>query len=305
MKKVKHFTNDQLRQLVGEQLEAKLWLNGMMNEIRRRPNEIPCNEGEIPSMVIPFASGEEKAEWGFAAGMSCLTQGEDGCIVVRNAEHFPSCAVLALLSLLYDAGAAAGKEVALKLRYADSPEIKQFLDLLSEAEKKLPRVTIRRFGDLPKEEVPEAANRKAFPLGKGVGVVHQLQQTDVARFAAVVQCVNGSFHVKDNLTITDGSWNVLQEHCPLISIMGLDNTEVNDSDDLPQDNFVAYFAMWFPPDTMAFDGLMLIKEEQAPEFVPRTMPAEVSIRPQEKEQERTEGEPQGKGLFGKIKSIFK
>ena len=78
MIKVAHITNGQLLQLVGSQLSAKLWFTGMMNELRRYPKEIPCEAGEIPSMRIPFASGEEKVEWGFAAGMSCLRQNPDG-----------------------------------------------------------------------------------------------------------------------------------------------------------------------------------------------------------------------------------
>ena len=89
MIKSKHITNAQVNQLVGGELCVKLWFNGLMNEIRRYPNEIPCDFNEIPSMIIPFASGEEKVEWGFTAGMSCLSLGPDNSVIIKNAEHFP------------------------------------------------------------------------------------------------------------------------------------------------------------------------------------------------------------------------
>ena len=92
MVKVKHIDAQQLNMIVGNQLGNELWINGMFNEIRRCPNEIPCDAGEIPSMTIPMLSGEEKVEWGFTAGMSCLIQNEDGSITVRRAGHFPACA---------------------------------------------------------------------------------------------------------------------------------------------------------------------------------------------------------------------
>ncbi len=295
MIKVKHFSDVQLGQLVGNQLGMKLWMNGMMNEIRRYPNEIPCEADEVPSTIIPFASGPEKVEWGFAAGMSCLSQDETGSIIVRNAEHFPSCAVLALLSLLYDAGVSAGKNISLRLRYNDNPEMRPFLSLLGEAQQKLPHVTIKRDGSLPKEDKNTvSAKRKVFPVGSSACAVLQLNQTDVGRFIAVVRGISGSLHVRDSLTITDGSCNVLQEHCPVISISSMNNQSVDDSSALSGDTFIVYFAMWFPPNTPAFDGMMLIREDPAPVFVSRPMPAAVSIQPERKN-----------SLFDRIKSAFK
>lgn len=282
--------------MVGDQLGVKLWLNGMMNEIRRYPNEIPCFEKEIPSMILPFASGDEKVEWGFTAGMSCLSPGENGSVIIRNAEHFPACTVLALLSLLHDAGAADKKKITLTIQYADTPELKPFLDLLGEAEKKLPNVTIRRNGTLQKEERKPQQQRKIIPLGNSIFIVLELHQTDVGRFVAKVRGIDGSIHLKDDLTVTDGRWNVLQEHCPVTVISGTDQKSVADSDDVPGDDFYVAFAMWFPPNTPAFEGMILIRETQTPAFTPRPMPPAVSLL--------TEKATSSGSWIAKIKSLF-
>lgn len=281
MIRVRHITSEQLGKLVGDQLGSKLWIQGMMNEIRRYPNEIPCESNEIPSMILPFATGEQKVEWGFTAGMSCLSPGEDGAVIVRNADHFPSCAVLAILSLLYDADAAAGKKITLKLRYTDGPQLKPFLDLLHEAEQKLQQVTFEKDGTLPAEPRPSAAApRKLMPIGSAVCVVQGLQQIDVGRFAAKVRCVDGSVRVKDDLTVTDSKWTVLQEHCPVTLISNANNRTVDCSDKLDEDAFFVCLAMWFPPNTPAFDGMCFVAENKAPLFTPAKMPPAVVIKPE-------------------------
>ncbi|MBR3178724.1 MAG: hypothetical protein IKF49_04360 [Clostridia bacterium] len=295
MIKSKHITNAQVNQLVGGELCVKLWFNGLMNEIRRYPNEIPCDFNEIPSMIIPFASGEEKVEWGFTAGMSCLSLGPDNSVIIKNAEHFPACTMLALLSLLYDSGITQGKDIELKLRYADSAELKPFLNLLDEAERKLTHVTIRRDGTLPKENRPAQSVRSIFPIGNSVCVVRKLHQIDIGRFCAEVRCIDGSISVRDDITITDGNWKVLQEHCPVTLITSLNNKNVSCSDDLSEDDFAVSFAMWFPADTPAFDGMALIREEQPPQFTPRPMPSRIELYPVKKES----------GLLSRLKGMFK
>lgn len=40
MIKVKHFMSEQLGKLVGDELEARLWMSGMMNELRRFPRSV-------------------------------------------------------------------------------------------------------------------------------------------------------------------------------------------------------------------------------------------------------------------------
>ena len=76
MIKVNHISSEHVIQMVGAGLCNELWVNGMMNELRRHPNAIPCSPGEIPSMLIPKCYGPEKVEWGFTAGMSCLVTEE-------------------------------------------------------------------------------------------------------------------------------------------------------------------------------------------------------------------------------------
>jgi hypothetical protein len=281
--------SEQLGKLVGDELGARLWMNGMMNELRRYPNEIPCEPGEIPSMILPSTSGFDKVEWGFTAGMSCLVPNQDGSITVRNAEHFPASAVLALLSLLYDAGAAERKKITVSLVIPQNPRIKPFLDLLNEAEKKLSSVTIKR---LPGEEnvpCPEE-KRTVADLESSMFVVRSLNQTDIGRFAAEVVCVSGSIRVGDDLTVTDGDFTVLQEHCPVTLIVSKDNQKVRCSDDLDDDDFFVCFAMWFPPDFPPISKMFLIKESQTPPFTPVKMPPAAVIRP----------EP-NKGLFSWLK----
>ncbi len=281
MIKVRHFTNKQMDEMVGPQLGAKLWITGMMNELRRYPNEIPCEENEIPSMIIPFASGPEKVEWGFTAGMSCLSRNEDGSVEVRNAEHFPSCALLALLSLLYDAGVTAGKKVSVTLSVPETAETKAFRDLLQEAKAKVTNAEIvtRMSDPTPKPSVPR---RSGLDISNGMLVVQSLQQIDIGRFVAKVTNVNGQFRVHDDMTVTDGKFNVLQEHCPLMQIVSADNKVVQDSSELGTKVFFVNFAMWFPKDTPAFDGLVLVKEAETPHFEPRKMPPAITLEAEKK-----------------------
>lgn len=55
------------------------------------------------------------------------------------------------------------------------------------------------------------------------------------------------------------------------------------------------FAMWFPADTPAFDGMALIREEQPPQFTPRPMPSRIELYPVKKES----------GLLSRLKGMFK
>lgn len=290
MIRVKHFMSEQLGKLVGDEFGAKLWMNGMMNELRRYPNEIPCEPGEIPSMILPSTPGFDKVEWGFTAGMSCLVPNQDGSITVRNAEHFPASTVLALLSLLYDAGAAEGKKIAVSLVIPQNPQIKPFLDLLNEAEKKLNSVTIKRLPGAGENVPSPEEKRKAADPGNSMFVVRSLNQTDIGRFAAEVMRVSGSIRVGDDLTITNGDFNVLQEHCPVTLIVSKDNRKVGCSDDLDDNDFFVCFAMWFPPDFPPLSRMILVKEAQTPPFTPAKMPPAAVIRPEPK-----------KGLFSWLK----
>lgn len=272
MYKIKHISNQQLNDMVGTTLGAKLWVVGMMNELRRYPNEIPCEPNEIPSMCIPFATGDEKVEWGFAAGTSCLSTNQDGSILVQNAEHFPNCAVLAILNLLYDGGITNGKKFSIKLHIPNSPEIKVFTDLLTEISTALRNLSITKVM-VPKAPVQNQHNTRAvLAVKNSVGVVQALNQIDIGRFVVKVNCVNGSFRVGDNITVTDGSFQLLQEHCPVMQIVSPTNQVVQSSDDLDDDVFFINLAMWFPPNTPPFNGLMIIKETVQPPFTPRPMP---------------------------------
>lgn len=282
--------SEQLGKLVGDELGAKLWINGMMDELRRHPNEIPCEPGEIPSMILPSASGFEKVEWGFTAGMSCLVPNQDGSITVRNAEHFPASALLALLSLLYDAGAAEGKKISVSLVIPQSPQIQPFLDLLSEAEKKMSSVTINRLPGTAEDAPRPKETRKALDLENSMFVVRSLNQTFLGRFTAEVRHVSGSIRVGDDLTVTDGDFTVLQEHCPVIAIVSKDDHEVSCSDDLDGDDFYIYLAMWFPRDYPVIPKMILVKETQTPPFAPAKMPPVAVISPEPK-----------KGLFSWLK----
>lgn len=304
MVKVRHISSQQLNQLVGPQLGTKLWVLGMMNELRRYPNEIPCEAGEIPSMRIPFASGEEKVEWGFVAGMSCLTQNRDGSILVQNADHFPSCATLAILSLLHDAGAAEGKQISFTLQIPDSPQNKEFRELLTEAAAKLRSTTIQQVSVSPAADRPAVAHRVVMPLAGCLGVVQSLSQTDIGRFVVQVKCVNGSFRVGDDATVTDGGFHVLQEHCPITRIVSSSNQVVQCSDDLDEDVCFLCIAMWFPPDTPPFNGLYIFKENESPAFTPRPMPSPVVLQVRQEEASKPANHNQGekksfwKRLFG-------
>lgn len=290
MYKIKHISSKQLNDMVGTALGTKLWLAGMMNELRRYPNEIPCEPTEIPSMCIPLATADEKVEWGFTAGASCLSMNQDGSILVQNAEHFPNCAVLGILNLLYDGGITNGKKFSITLHIPNSPEIKVFTDLLTEISLALRNLSITKVM-VPKAPVPKQQNtRTVLAPENSVGVVQALNQIDVGRFVVKVNCVNGSFRVGDNITVTDGSFQLLQEHCPVMQIVSLANQVVQSSDDLDDDVFFVNLAMWFPPNTPPFNGLTLIKEAVQPSFTPKLMPKHFALQAQPSFWER---------LFGK------
>ena len=294
MKKVKHISSEQLGKMVGNKLGTDLWINGMFNEIRRYPNEIPCDNGEIPSMIIPMISGDEKVEWGFVAGMSCLIQNEDGSIAVRRVGHFPACACLALLSLLYDAGAANGKKISVTIVIPDGSETEVFRKHLTAIQDNMKNVTV-----IIKKGAPEAARiqekpRTALDLANSIAVVQKLEQTDVGRFAALVKCVNGQFSVGDDVTVTDGSFSVMQMHCPVTMITDLQGRKnVKCCEELDGDTFWICFAMWFPAGT-AVNSMMLVKEKMLPDFTPEEMP----LRPSLERNEVTKSKGFLKKLFG-------
>ena len=82
----KEETEKLLERLGGDfSLYAELWQNGLMNEIRRRPNLVPPEDGRTPpSLKVPFYSGDEKAAFGYRAGMSCITQLEGNTLQLRK-----------------------------------------------------------------------------------------------------------------------------------------------------------------------------------------------------------------------------
>ena len=291
MIRVPHLTSAELGKLVGDQLGTELWLKRMFNEIRRYPNEIPCDAGEIPSMCIPRASGDEKVEWGFTAGFSCLVPGDDGSIAVRRAGHFPGCACLALLSLLQEAGAANGKTLTVDLSIPEGDETQEFRALLARVTAALKNVTINQRPGRPDQPVTETPRTVMLPTNS-VAVVQQLQQIDVGRFVALVTCINGSLSVGDDLKIADGnSFKSLQSHCPLLQIGDATGMKKADSSDAFDGPFTMMFAMWFPPGT-AFSSMGIVKEAAPPAFTPEKLPSRPSLA--------QGGKKGGKGFFKKL-----
>ena len=298
-----HISSGQLAGMVGDELGLNLWLNGMMNELRRYPNEIPCNEGEIPSMRIPFASGEEKADWGFLAGMSCLVPNADGSIRVRNAAHFPACAVLALLSLLHEAGVPDRKDLfSVTLEIPEGEGLKDFKDLLTQAEQKLDTVKIIR-RTLPAEAAETAAARTLSPSSGDLLHVLEISRTDLGRYAAKVRLVSGSVRVGDDLTVTTGSFDVLLEHCPVTQLVSMANQPVKSSDELSEDTFFLCFAAYFPPERTSFAGLLLIREAAAPAFTPRKMPPRPVFSAAQKPKGSEKKDASG-GILQKLGGLF-
>ncbi len=205
MIKVNHISSEHVIQMVGAGLCNELWVNGMMNELRRHPNAIPCSPGEIPSMLIPKCNGPEKVEWGFTAGMSCLVTEEPGKIRIRNAEKFPACTMLALLSCWYYARASAKKNLTTTLMIPENA--KEFTALLNKVEPKLAGVVIKR-KSIPAETQQETAPRRAFSPSNSIALCQGVQGVDIGRFQFFAKCINGSFKAGDAVTITDGSYTV-------------------------------------------------------------------------------------------------
>lgn len=274
MVRVEHISAELVGEMVGDSLFNELWMTGMMNELRRHPNSIPCSDGEIPSMLIPKCSGSEKVEWGFTAGMSCLIPKAPGRIEIRHADMFPSSAVLALLSCWYHAGALEGKKLTTTLLIPDNA--KAFISLLNKVEPKLTSVSIKR-ESIPTESLQEQKMRKALGLSNSIAVCTGVQGVDIGRFQFTAKCINGTFQVGDEVTITDGDFIVRAEHCPILSLSNADNTvEFSSTDDADDDMFGAYIAVWFPENT-AFNGINIVKEVPQPSFIPEKMPDRIEI----------------------------
>lgn len=290
MIKVNHISSEHVIQMVGAGLCNELWVNGMMNELRRHPNAIPCSPGEIPSMLIPKCNGPEKVEWGFTAGMSCLVTEEPGKIRIRNAEKFPACTMLALLSCWYYARASAKKNLTTTLMIPENA--KEFTAFLNKVEPKLAGVVIKR-KSIPAEMQQETAPRRAFSPSNSIALCQGVQGVDIGRFQFFAKCINGSFKAGDAVTITDGSYTVRAEHCPILSLSDRTNREIiHSSDDAGDDIFGAYIAVWFP-NNAAFNGINIIKENPQPAFTPEKMPAEVVI-----------AEPDAKSKGGFFQRLF-
>ena len=141
-------------------------------------------------------------------------------------------------------------------------------------------------------------------LSGSIGVAQQLEQIDVGRFAVLLKCINREFAVGDDVTLTDGSFHVLQEHCPVLQIQGMKGAPVQSSEELDDDLFWVILAFWFPPGT-AFNSLHIVKESEPPAFVPMKMPERVVLGGKEKEQETAEkGEEKKEKPKGLLQRLF-
>ena len=95
----------------------------------------------------------------------------------------------------------------------------------------------------------------------------------IVGFVATVKCITGDYTVGDDVTVVDGSNNLLQSHCPVLGIVDSSGMKkYNKTTDLEDNaNFSLYLAMWFPSGTV-IDSLKVVKENQPSEFVPESMP---------------------------------
>ena len=271
MIKVNHFMSDELGKMVGDELGSELWQKGMMNEIRRYPNEIPCENGEIPSVIIPKCGGFEKVEWGFTAGMSCLVPKAPGEIEIRNALHFPASATLALLSLLYDEGATNAKSISLTLHIPENAG--KFKDYLSRALQKLPNVHAATVS-LPAVKDSINTGSDQFTGGSSVASCVGAQVVDVGRIQFSAKLQSGSFKVGDIAAITDGDLNVIARYCPILDLSNAAGQDISATEGCGT-TFGAYIAVWFPPNS-EFDSLYIVNEGN-PVFTPARMPEKPTL----------------------------
>ena len=273
MIKVNHFMSDELGKMVGDELGSELWQKGMMNEIRRYPNEIPCENGEIPSVIIPKCGGFEKVEWGFTAGMSCLVPKAPGEIEIRNALHFPASATLALLSLLYDEGTTNGKSISLTLHIPENAD--KFREYLNRALQKLPNVHAATVS-LPAVKGSINTGSDQFTGGSSVASCVGAQVVDVGRIQFSAKLQSGSFKVGDIAAITDGDLNVIARYCPILDLSNAAGQDISSTEGCGT-TFGAYIAVWFPPNS-EFDSLYIVNEGN-PVFTPARMPEKPTLSP--------------------------
>ena len=272
MIRVKHFMSEELGKMVGDELGSELWQKGMMNELRRYPNEIPCENGEIPSVIIPKCGGFEKVEWGFTAGMSCLVPKGPGEIEIHNALHFPASAMLALLSLLYDEGAANGKNISLTLHIPENAV--KFKEYLGKAMQKLPNVHAA-IVPLPAVKDSIGTGYGQFTGGSAVAACVEAQVVDVGRIQFSAKLLSGSFKVGDIAAMTDGDLNVIARYCPILGLSNAAGQDISSTEECGGADFGAYIAAWFPPNS-AFDSLYIVNEGD-PVFTPARMPEKADL----------------------------
>ena len=272
MIRVKHFMSEELGKMVGDELGSELLQKGMMNELRRYPNEIPCENGEIPSVIIPKCGGFEKVEWGFTAGMSCLVPKGPGEIEIHNALHFPASAMLALLSLLYDEGAVNGKNISLTLHIPENAV--KFKEYLGRAMQKLPNVHAA-IVPLPAVKDSIGTGYGQFTGGSAVAACVEAQVVDVGRIQFSAKLLSGSFKVGDIAAMTDGDLNVIARYCPILGLSNAAGQDISSTEESGDTAFGAYIAVWFPPNT-ELRGLFIINEGISA-FTPARMPEKADL----------------------------
>ena len=272
MIKVKHFKSEDLGKMVGDEIGIELWQKGMMNEIRRYPNEIPCENGEIPSVAIPKCSGFEKVEWGFTAGMSCLVPREPGEVEIHNAHHFPASAMLALLSLLYNEGASNGKKISLTL-YIPENAVK-FKEYLRRALQKLPNVHAATVSLPAVKDSVNIGSERLADIGAVASCIGA-QVVDVGRIQFTAKLMNGSFKVGDIAALTDGHLKVIARYCPILGLSSAGGQDISSTEESGDEIFGAYIAAWFPPNS-EYDRIFIVNEGE-PVFTPARMPEKVTL----------------------------
>lgn len=272
---IPHIEGSKLPQRIGNDtaLHARLWLEGMMNELRRRPDLIPPKDGKTPvSMQIPFLEGSEKVEYGYRAGAAFMTQKDDTTIELKNTHLFPACISLVLISVWYEAYEKYRQNFSCTLLLPDTEDSSEFRYLISAVKSKLSFLELNvQTYTLPQEP--------SFPPRRASGclfTVTDLQQIDIGRFVVSGHVQSGSFSVRDNITLTDGRGTVLRENCPIQGIyVGPSRREV---DHVTIGSGLVYIAIafWFPAGA-AFDSLSLVKELLPPTFDLPVMPPEVHL----------------------------
>lgn len=255
-------------------LYAELWTNGLMNEIRRFPNLVPPENGSTPpSLSVPFYNGDQKGAFGYRAGMSCISQVNGSTLQLKHVDCFPACITVALISLWYEAHKNGGN-VKCVLLIPINENGSSFQALLEKVRAKLSFLSV----EIQKSGISTVP---AVPMRKASGAVFvpvRIQQIDIGRFYVLGTVKSGVFTKNDNITLTDGSKNVLQENCPIIAVSQIVNGTDTPVDSIRPNNGTCgiFTAFWFPPNT-AFNSLCLVKETYSPEFEPQVMPNEVKL----------------------------